>query len=207
MSLIHLYFFCYTWMCSCLTPIQRTWPFYLHPEYFISPSISLLGLLIYVKSLASTYAQATSNKSPVIASPQRSYDRKVLSLFDLSAFESDWVNFAFFYSWFFILFIGSNLEWLWAQSAISMTIIYFPFVTNFTMIGPKLIPRWLVIKSVAPYKTCYWGVKPPCSWIEWQHDIAFVILAPEVASNFKLWWFALLFVLKLLCLFLCSLPL
>jgi hypothetical protein len=61
----------------------------LHSEYFISPFVSPLGLLVYAESLASAYAQATFDESPVTTSPRRSYDRRVLSFFDLSASESD----------------------------------------------------------------------------------------------------------------------
>jgi hypothetical protein len=52
MNLIHLLFDCCAWLCSCLTPVHQTRPFYLHAEYFISPSISPQGLPVYAENLA-----------------------------------------------------------------------------------------------------------------------------------------------------------
>ena len=57
----------------------KTWPFYLRSEYFISPSVSPLGLPVYTESLASAYAQAIFDESPLTTSSPRSYDRRVLS--------------------------------------------------------------------------------------------------------------------------------
>ena len=89
MNLIYFLSGCCAWLCSCLTPVLRTRPFYLHPEYFISPSISPQGLPVYAGNLACTYAQATSDVSPVLPRPQRSFDIRVLSFLDLSTSDSD----------------------------------------------------------------------------------------------------------------------
>jgi hypothetical protein len=89
MRLIHLYYVYCTWMCSCLTPTQRTRPLYLCPEYFISPFVSPQGLPVYVENLACAYAQATSDVSHVSTRPRRSFDIRVLSFFDLSTSDSD----------------------------------------------------------------------------------------------------------------------
>jgi hypothetical protein len=89
MNLIHLLFDCCAWLCNCLTPVHQTRPFYLHAEYFISPSISPQGLPVYAENLACAYAQATSDVSPVSPRPRRSLDIRVLSFLDLSASDSD----------------------------------------------------------------------------------------------------------------------
>jgi hypothetical protein len=87
---------------SCLTTPLRTWPFYLRPEYFITPTPSPQGLPVYAEDIACAYALATSDISPVSPHPQRSFDCRVLSFLDLFASESDR---EFFYLHISILFI------------------------------------------------------------------------------------------------------
>jgi hypothetical protein len=55
----------------------------------MSPSVSPQGLPIYAEKMACAYALATSDVSPVSPRPRRSFDRRVLSFFDLSASDSD----------------------------------------------------------------------------------------------------------------------
>jgi len=123
---LHSFFYgCCAWLCSCLTPVLRTRPFYLCPEYFRSPSISPQGLPIYAENLACAFAQATSDVSPVPPRPQRSFDIRVLSFLDLSASDSDWDYSSIYYPSY------SRLDfvlWFWAQSAISTILIYLIFV-------------------------------------------------------------------------------
>ncbi len=68
---------------------RRTLPFYRHPGFLRSPSLSPCGLPIYAEHLALAYVDASSDSSSISLSPHRSYDPRVCSYFELSASESD----------------------------------------------------------------------------------------------------------------------
>lgn len=125
MNFIHFFSGCCAWLCSCLIPVLRTQPFYLRPEYFISPSISPQGLPVYAENLACAHAKATSDVSPVSPRPRRSFDIRVLSFLDLSASDSDWGYSSIYYPSYLRL---EFVLWFWAQSAISMILINLIFV-------------------------------------------------------------------------------
>jgi hypothetical protein len=74
---------------NCLSTPLRTPPFYLCPEYYITPTPSPQDLPVYAKEIACAFAYVTSDESLVSPRPRRSYDCRVLSLLDLSASESD----------------------------------------------------------------------------------------------------------------------
>jgi hypothetical protein len=74
---------------NCLSTPLRTPPFYLRPEYYITPTPSPQDLPIYAEEIACVFVYATSDESPVSPHPWRSYDCRVFSLLDLSVSESD----------------------------------------------------------------------------------------------------------------------
>jgi hypothetical protein len=68
---------------------RQTLPFYRHPGFLRSPSLSPRGLPVYAEDLALAYANASSDSSSNSLSPRRSYDPRVYSYFELSASESE----------------------------------------------------------------------------------------------------------------------
>jgi len=68
---------------------RQTLPFYRHPGFLRSPSLSPHGLPIYAEDIALAYANASSYPSSISLSPHRSYDPKVCSYFELNALESN----------------------------------------------------------------------------------------------------------------------
>jgi hypothetical protein len=70
-------------------PKHRVLPFYLQPNFLLSPSLSPKGLPFYAEKIALAFADESSDSSSHCSIPLRHYDSRVLSYLDISASESE----------------------------------------------------------------------------------------------------------------------
>lgn len=70
-------------------PQKRTLPFYQHPNFFRSPTLSPRGLPVYAEELAIAFANESSDSSSHYISHRMRYDSGVVNYLDLSASESE----------------------------------------------------------------------------------------------------------------------